>query len=74
MSIALKLLPAMALAVALAPLAAQARDTQPRPAQYYLAPLPHQAAQQHVHIDKVMVSSATIDRPSAYYSASSAGR
>ena len=74
MSIASKLLPAMALAIALAPLAAQARDTQPGPAQYYLAPLPHQAAQQHAHTDTVMVTSATIDRPSAYYSVSSAGR
>ncbi|HEY1856790.1 hypothetical protein [Acidocella sp.] len=74
MSIASKLLPAMALAIALAPLAANARDTQPGPAQYYLAPLPHQTVQQHSHTDKVMVSSATIDSPSPYYSVSSAGR
>ena len=74
MPIASKLLPAMAFAIALAPLAAQARDTQPGPAQYDLAPLPHQAAHQHSHIDKVMVSSATIDSPSAYYSVSSTGR
>ena len=55
MSISLKILAAVALAVALSPLAAQARgDHPPGPAQYYLAPLHH---------DPVMTGSATIDNP-----------
>jgi hypothetical protein len=51
-----KILPAVAFAVALSPLAAQARpaDFPPGPAQYYLAPLHH---------DPVMTGSATIDHP-----------
>ena len=60
MSISLKILPAIALAVALSPLAAQARgDHPPGPAQYYLAPLHH---------DPVMTGSATIDQPTTIYS------
>jgi hypothetical protein len=59
MSISLKIVPALALAVALAPLAAQARgDHRPGPAQYYLAPLQH---------DPVMASSATLDNPTTVY-------
>ena len=55
MSITLKILPAIALAVALSPLTAQARrDVPPRPATYYLAPLHH---------DPVKSGSATIDNP-----------
>ncbi len=74
MSIVSKLLPALALAVALSPVAAQARPTpQPGPAQYYLAPLHHQDAKKSSHTDKVMVGSATIDRPSTYYSNASTG-
>jgi hypothetical protein len=61
MSISSKILPALALAVALSPLAAQARNNpQPGPAQYYLAPLHHQ--------DQVMTGSATIDNPTTIYS------
>jgi len=73
MSIASKFLPALALAVALSPVAAQARsDAQPSPAQYYLAPLHHQDVQKPAHGDRVMVGSATIDSPSPYYSDSNA--
>ena len=61
MSISSKILTAVALAVALSPLAAQARsDHPPGPAQYYLAPLNHQ--------DQVMTGSATIDNPTTIYS------
>ena len=59
MSIASKILPALALAIALSPLAAQARETQPGPAQYMLVPLHH---------DPVTASSATIDNPTRVYS------
>jgi hypothetical protein len=60
MSISLKILPALALAVALSPLAAQARsDHPPGPAQYYLAPLHH---------DPVKTDSATTDNPTTIYS------
>ena len=60
MSISLKILPAIALAVALSPLAAQARgDHPPGPAKYYVAPLHH---------DPVMTGSATIDQPTTIYS------
>jgi hypothetical protein len=61
MSISLKILPAMALAVALSPLAAQAHSNpQSGPAQYYAAPLNHQ--------NQVMTGSATIDDPTTIYS------
>jgi hypothetical protein len=47
------LLPAVALAVTLSPLATHARrNPQPGPARYYLTPLHHQDAQKHSHIDK----------------------
>jgi hypothetical protein len=60
MSISLKILPAIALAVALSPLAAQARgDHSPGPAKYYLAP---------PHHNPVMTGSATIDEPTTIYS------
>jgi hypothetical protein len=60
MSITLKILPALALAVALSPLAAQARgDHQPGPALHYAPPLHH---------DPVMKGSATIDNPKTIYS------
>ena len=60
MSISSKILTAVALAVALSPLAAQARgDHPPGPAKYYLAPLNHQ--------DQVMTGSATIDNPTTIY-------
>ena len=61
MSISSKILTAVALAVALSPLAAQARsDHPPGPAKYYLAPL---------HQDQVMTGSATMggNRASANY-------
>ena len=59
MSITSKILPALALAIALSPLAAQARsDRQPGPAQVQLAPL---------HQDPVTASSATIDNPMTIY-------
>ncbi|HEY1856327.1 hypothetical protein [Acidocella sp.] len=52
MSTASKLLPAIALVAALSPLVAHARrDLQPGPAQYYLAALPHQDAQNLSHLD-----------------------
>ena len=57
MSITLKILPALALAVALSPFAAQARS-MPQ------APVNHQ--------DHVMVGSATIDHPTTVYSGWSA--
>ena len=61
MRISSKILPAVALAVALSPLAAHAqRDVQPGPARYYLAPINHQ--------DHVMRGSATIDHPETIYS------
>ena len=60
MSISLKILPSIALAVALSPLAAQARsDHPPGPAKYYVATLHH---------DHVMTGSATIDQPRTIYS------
>ena len=76
MSITSKLLPVLAVAAALSPLAAYARNNpQPGPAQYYLAPLHHHAAQPNIHADRVMVGSATIDRPSPFYTdTNSAGR
>jgi hypothetical protein len=75
MSISSKLLPVIALAAALAPLAAHARsNSQPRPAHDYRAPPPHQDAQKHANIGNVMVGSDTIDSPSPYYRAASAGR
>ena len=65
MSISLKILPAITLAVALSPLAAQARsDHPPGPAQYYLAPLHHDP----LHNAPVMAGSATIDHPTTIYS------
>jgi hypothetical protein len=65
MSFSLKILPAVALAVALSPLAAQARgDHRPSPAQYYLAPLHHAP----LHHDPVMTGSATIDKPTTIHS------
>jgi hypothetical protein len=73
MSIASRLLPTLALAVALSPVAAQARNPQPRPAQHYLAPRNHQDVQKPSHIDKIMVGSATIDSPSPYYSTDRTG-
>ena len=64
MSISSKILSAVALAVALSPLAPLAahaeRYVPPGPAQYYLAPLHHQ--------DHVMTGSATIDHPETIYS------
>lgn len=60
MSISSKILTAVAMAVALPPMAAQAHSSpQPRPAQHYLAPL---------HQDQVMTGSATIDDPTTIYS------
>jgi hypothetical protein len=62
MRISSKILPAVALAVALFPLAAHAeRNVQPGPARYYLAPMNHQ--------DQVMRGSATMgcNRASADY-------
>jgi hypothetical protein len=69
MSISSKILPAIALAVALTPLAAQARrNPSPGPAQYYLAPLHHQNQHKPVRVSGVMPSSATIDNPTTIYS------
>jgi hypothetical protein len=60
MSISLKILSALTIAVALSPLAAQARgDHQLGPAQHYVTPLHH---------DPVMTGSATIDKPTTVYS------
>ena len=56
-----KILPAVALAIALFPLATQAcGDHPPGPAKYYLAPFEHH--------DPVMTGSATIDNPTTIYS------
>jgi hypothetical protein len=59
MSFSLKNLPAVALAVALSPLAAQAGSNPPGPVQYDRAPLHH---------DPVMTGSGTIDNPTTIYS------
>ena len=68
MSSTSKFLPALALAIALSPVAAQAQhNPQPSPAQHYLATLHHQDVQKPSYIDTVMVGSATIDSPSPYY-------
>ena len=71
MSISSKILSAVALAVALSPLAPLAahaeRDVQPGPAQYYLAPLDHQAKQNPVCGSSVTPSAATIDNPTTIY-------
>jgi hypothetical protein len=57
----MKLVPAMALAIALSPLAAQAQAaSQP-------APLQHTQTY-HRHVDEVMVGSSTIDNPTHVYS------
>jgi hypothetical protein len=57
MSFSMKVLPAMALAIALSPFAAQAQNVQ-------------KSAHTHAynHIDKVMVTSATVDSPTHVYS------
>jgi hypothetical protein len=61
MHISSKIFSAVALAVALFPLAAHAeRNVQPGPARYYLAPMNHQ--------DQVMRGSTTIDNPTTIYS------
>ncbi|HEY1856791.1 hypothetical protein [Acidocella sp.] len=57
MNFSMKILPAMALAIALSPFAAQAQSAH-QPA----------ATQTHDHVDAVMVSSATIDNPTHVYS------
>jgi hypothetical protein len=54
MSLDFKILPALALAVALSPLAAQAAQNA-------------QPAQQTVHVSAIMVSSATLDNPTTVY-------
>jgi hypothetical protein len=53
MSLALKILPALALAIALAPLAAQAHGAE--------------TAAQMVHVSAITPSSATIDNPTTVY-------
>jgi hypothetical protein len=70
MSFSPKILPALALAFALSPLAAQARsDRNPGPAQYYLAPLHNDSAvQKPVRVSEVTPSNATIDNPTTVYS------
>ena len=71
MRISSKILSAVTLAVALSPLvplAAHAeRYVQPGPAQYYLAPLHHQAKQNPVRVSSITPSSATIDKPTSIY-------
>ena len=68
MRISSKILPAVALVFALSPFAAQARgDVPPGPAQYYLAPLHHQAKQNPVRVSSITPSSATIDKPTSIY-------
>ena len=71
MSISSKILSAVALAVALSPLAPLAahaeRYVPPGPAQYYLAPLHHQLKQNPVRVSSVTPSSATIDNPTTIY-------
>jgi hypothetical protein len=53
MSLNFKILPALALAVALSPLAAQAQNAHP--------------AQQTVRVSAIMVNSATLDNPTTVY-------
>ena len=53
MSLSLKILPALALAIALSPLAAQAHCAY--------------AATQTVHLSKIMTGSETIDNPTVIY-------
>jgi len=65
MSMSSKILAAIALAVALSPMAAHAQSAQHGLAQYYLAVLNHQ--------DQVMTGSATIDDPTTIYSDSGVG-
>ena len=57
MNLSMKILPAMALAIALSPFAAQAQSAQ-------------KSAHTHGynHVDKVMVTSATVDIPTHVYS------
>jgi hypothetical protein len=63
-----KLLPVLALAVALSPVAAQARRDPPQsPAQYYLTQLNHQDQHKQVRVSEVSQSSATVDDPSTIY-------
>jgi hypothetical protein len=71
MSIVSKLLPALALAVALSPAAAHAR--QHRPVQVNRVSLQVQGAQKSPSVDPVMASSATIDSPSPFYSYAPSG-
>jgi len=61
MKLSIKLVPAMALAIMLSPLAAWAQAT-PRP-----APLQHTQTYSR-HVDEVMVGSSTIDIPTHVYS------
>jgi hypothetical protein len=56
MSIASKLLPAIALAIALSPVAVQAQTAKQSA-----------HAQHYNHVDDVMAGSSTIDRPSHFY-------
>jgi hypothetical protein len=71
MSFSLKILPALALAVALSPVAAQARSAGPAPQlKYYLAPIgtDHATPNNKIRISEVMPGSATIDQPTVVYS------
>jgi hypothetical protein len=56
----MKILPAMALAIALSPVAVQAQTVHQS--------AHAQNAQNHNHVDYVMVGSSTIDRPTHVYS------
>lgn len=57
MALPIKMLPAIALAIALSPFAAQAQTAQQSA-----------HAQTYSHVDNVMVGSATIDNPTHVYS------
>ena len=74
MSVASKILPALALVVALSPTAAQAlRYNQHAPVQEDRVSLQYQGTKNSSPVDPVMASSATIDSPSPYYSYAPSG-
>ena len=71
MSFSRKILPALALAVALSPVAAQARSAGPAPQlKSYLAPIGayHTTSNNEIRVSEVMRGSATIDQPTLVYS------
>jgi len=71
MSFSRKIMPALALAVALSPVAAQARSAGPDPQTHsYLAPVAgdHATPNNQIRVSEVTPRSATIDQPTVVYS------